>query len=69
MGKNIFSIDDDKQSSNTYAGIASIIVIASLSFLNKPTEVYQYVIYVSAALFVGGLVYFICECIRKKSMK
>lgn len=69
MAKNIFFSDEDNKISNTIAGVALVGTLFLLYFLNKPADVYGYIINIVIALIVGGAVYFIVELIRKKHLK
>lgn len=69
MVKNIFVSDDENKAANTIAGIATIIAIGMLYFINKPADIYGNIINIVIALIVGGIVYFIFNLINKRRSK
>ena len=69
MAKKLFTVEEEKRTTNRIAGIALLVTYLILSFTIKLTDVYSYLIAIGGALAVGSVVYWIAEVIRKKQAK
>ena len=69
MIKELFTVDEEKRTSNTLAGIAVLAALSILYFYLHPSDFYTYAISLVVALLIGGTVYLLAEFIRKKMSK